>query len=293
MRDTSRDWHKIALHLVLFGHLLLLQGCSTLGSLLGINYGAQQRTVSNAVEYLYPNQRGEIHVKTEIPELVVPLNVGIAFVPDACDSFRRHDLNETLKRELMDKVIKRFESREIINKVVAIPSHMMKRKGSFPNLRQIQKELGIDIVVLLSYDQVQYTERNFVAVAYYWTIVGRFVFQGDKNDTVTVMDAAVYDINSEQLLFRSEGTSNVKGNSASAFVDEDLRVRSQQGFELAIENLSKRLDWDLYQFRQKISKNEVEVKIVHRSSSGGVIEPWTLLLLGGGLIVLRRRRRHY
>jgi rhombotail lipoprotein len=84
-----------------------------------------------------------------------------------------------------------------------------------------------------------------------------------------MVDAAVYDIDSEELLFRSEATSNVQGDSASAFVAEELRTRSQYGFELAIDELSKILDWDLYQFKQKVKKNEVAVKVSYRSGGGG------------------------
>ena len=247
----------------------LLSGCSTIQSMLGINYSDQQRSVSSVVDYLYPNKRGEINIETKIPELVIPIKVGIAFVPDSCGSFRRHDLNETLKRDLLGKVADKFKEKDIISKVEVIPSGLLKRKGSFTNLRQIKKELDIDIVVLLSYDQVQYTERNFMSLAYHWSIVGRYVFKGEKNDTITLMNAAVYDIASEELLFRSEATSNVKGNSASAFVAEELRTRSQKGFKLASEELSKILDWNLYEFKQKIRKKQVDVKVSYRKSWGG------------------------
>lgn len=247
----------------------LVSGCSTIQSMLGINYSNQQRSVSSVVDYLYPNKRGEINIEAKIPELIIPLKVGIAFVPDSCGSFRRHDLNEELKRDLLGKVADRFNEKEIISKVEVIPSGLLKRKGSFANLRQIKKELDIDIVVLLSYDQVQYTERNIMSFAYHWSIVGRYVFKGEKNDTITLMNAAVYDIASEELLFRSEATSNVKGNSASAFVAEELRTRSQKGFKLASEELAKILDWDLYGFKQKIKNNQVEVKVTYRRSGGG------------------------
>ncbi len=247
----------------------LISGCSTIQSMFGINYSAQQRSVSSVVEYLYPNKRGEINIETKIPELLLPLNVGIAFVPDNCGSFRRHDLNEELKRKLLGNIADRFNEKDMINKVEIIPSGHLKRRGSFANLRKIKKELDIDIVVLLSYDQVQYTERNAVSLVYHWSIVGRYVFKGDKNDTITMMEAAVYDIDSEELLFRSEATSNVKGNSASAFISEELRVRSQKGFALAVDDLSKMLEWDLYGFKQKIKKKQVKVKVSYRSSGGG------------------------
>jgi len=249
--------------------VFLISGCSTIQSMFGINYSAQQRSVSSVVEYLYPNKTGEINIETKIPELLLPLNVGIAFVPDNCGSFRRHDLNEELKRKLLGNIADRFGEKDMINKVEIIPSGHLKRRGSFTNLRKIKKELDIDIVVLLSYDQVQYTERNAVSLVYHWSIVGRYVFKGDKNDTITMMEAAVYDIGSEELLFRSEATSNVKGNSASAFISEELRVRSQKGFALAVDDLSKMLEWDLYGFKQKVKSKQVEVKVSYRRSGGG------------------------
>ncbi len=272
----------------------VVSGCSSIQSILGINYSNQQRSVSSVVDYLYPNKRGEINIETKIPDLVIPLKVGIAFVPDNCGSFRRHDLNEELKRSLLGKVADRFKSKDIISKVEVIPSSLLKRKGSFTNLRQIKKDLDIDIVVLLSYDQVQYTERNFISMAYHWSIVGRYVFKGDKNDTITIMNAAVYDIASEEMLFRSEATSKVNGNSASAFIAEELRTRSQKGFKLASEELSKILDWDLYQFKQKIKKKEVKVKVSYRRSYGGgslyIILISTFLLILGLRNSSNRRR---
>ena len=91
----------------------LVSGCSTIQSMLGINYSNQQRSVSSVVDYLYPNKRGEINIEAKIPELIIPLKVGIAFVPDSCGSFRRHDLNEELKRDLLGKVADRFNEKEI------------------------------------------------------------------------------------------------------------------------------------------------------------------------------------
>ena len=279
--------HKSVL---LFCLLSLISGCSTIQGLLGVDYSNQQRSVSSVVEYLYPNQREEVIVETRIPELVLPLKVGIAFVPDSCGSFRRHDLNEELKRELLSKVADRFNQRDIINKVEVIPSGLLQRKGSFTNLRQIKKDLDIDVVVLLSYDQVQYTERNAMSLAYHWSIVGRYVFKGDKNDTITMMDAAVYDIDSEELLFRSEATSNVQGDSASAFVAEELRLRSQHGFELAIEELAKIIDWDLYKFKQKIKNKEVAVKVSYRGGGGSMHLAFIIIFT---LVIGLRRTRYF
>ncbi len=248
--------------------ILMLSGCSTLQSMLGINYNDQQRSRSSLVDYLYPNSRGSIAIKPKIPKLSIPLRVGVAFVPDSCGTFMRHDLNETLKNKLLSKISSKFESKEIINKVKVIPATYLRRKGSFNNLHDIKKQLNVDIILLLSYDQVQYTERTGVSLIYYWTVVGRYIFEGEKNDTVTLINAAVYDIDSEELLFSSSGNSKVRSRAASAFISEELRVNSQKGFDIAIDNLIVKTDLELERFKQKVKSKTVAVNVHYRSGGG-------------------------
>lgn len=248
--------------------IVTLPACSTLKSILGINYNDQQRSRSSLVDYLYPNSRGSVAIKPKIPKLSIPLRVGVAFVPDSCGTFMRHDLNETLKNKLLSKISSKFESKEIIDKVKVIPATYLRRKGSFNNLRDIKKQLNVDIVLLLSYDQVQYTERTGISLVYYWTVVGRYIFEGEKNDTVTLINAAVYDIDSEELLFSSAGNSKVRSRAASAFISEELRLNSQKGFDIAIDNLIVKTDIELERFKQKVKSKTVAVKVHYRSSGG-------------------------
>lgn len=265
--------------------LLFLSGCSTFQSLLGINYSNQQRSQSSIVEYLYPNNRGEIKIKPDVPRLSLPLRVGIAFVPEGCGTFFRHDLNEELKTSLLANVSRQFETRDIIEKVDVIPSTYLRRKGSFTNLRDIKQQFNIDVVVLLSYDQVQYTEKNILSAISYWTIVGRYVIEGEQNDSITLINATIYDIDSEKLLFDSSGYSTVKSQAASAFMSEEMRLNSQKGFALAIDDLIGNLDQDLDAFKEKV--REKKVAVVHYRSGGGGATGLPVLLLMGFLGCLR------
>lgn len=277
---------------LLIGAILILtmSGCSTLQSMMGLNYNDQQRSRSSLVDYLYPNSRGAIAIKPKIPSLSIPLRVGIAFVPDSCGTFLRHDLNETLKNKLLTKISSKFESKEIIDQVKVIPATYLRRKGSFNNLRDIKKQLDVDIIVLLSYDQVQYTERTAVSLIYYWTVVGRYIFEGEKNDTVTLVNAAVYDIDSEELLFSSNGNSKVRSRAASAFISEELRVNSQKGFDIAIDNLIVKTDIELERFRQKVKAKTVAVKVHYRSGGGsfGWFVGLLLILVVGRLVPINK-----
>ena len=41
---------------------------------------------------------------------------------------------------------------------------------------------GIDVIVLLSYDQVQFRDEGLLSLTY-WTVVGAYTIPGEKNDT--------------------------------------------------------------------------------------------------------------
>ena len=271
----------------------VLSGCSTIQSMLGINYSNQQRSQSSIVEYLYPNNRGTINIEPRIPYLSVPLRVGIAFVPEGCGTFFRHDLNEELKTSLLKRVSAQFENKPIIEKVEVIPSTFLRRKGSFTNLRDIKRQFDIDIMVLVSYDQVQYTEKTGLSIIYYWTVVGRYIIEGEKNDTVTLINSAIYDIDSEELLFKSDGKSTIKSKAASAFMSEELRLNSQEGFEDAIDDLIFDLDNNLAQFKEKIKREEVAVNVSYRSGGGGAMSVPLIILILLTSLLLRRRKNGY
>jgi len=270
--------------------VIMLSGCSTIKSMLGVNYNDQQRSRSSLVDFLYPNTRGEVKIKPKIPNLNIPLRVGISFVPDSCGSYMRHDLNEDLKNSLLKKVSAKFENKDIIDYVKVIPATYLRRKGSFNNLRDIKRQFNVDIMVLLSYDQVQYTEKTGLSLIYHWTILGRYIFEGEKNDTVTIVNSAVYDIDSEELLFGSSGKSKVRSNAASAFISEELRLNSQKGFDLAITNLIIKIDNDLERFKRKIKAKTVAVNVHYRSGGGTLSLAFASFVIV--LMVIRRRTKY-
>lgn len=259
---------------------------------LGCATGEQKEARSSVVDYLYPGKDKKV-IEPSIPVLKLPVRLGVAFVPE--DNTRHYNygfwnntewksgLTETKKNEILAKIASHFKKYSFIGEIQEIPSNYLTPGGSFTNLDQIKTMYGIDVIALVSHDQVQFTDEGVLSFSY-WTIVGAYVVAGEKNDTNTLMDTVVYDINSRKMLFRAPGTSLIKGRSTLVNLSEELRVDSAKGFDIASENMIKNLDDQLGVFREKIKQNPEQVKVEHTatySGGGGSVDMGLLLFLFG------------
>lgn len=265
--------------------LVQLAGCSLMEP-------RKSRRASSVVEYLYPKQ-GEVAVQPAIPRLVLPINVGIAFVPSAKAAYARHELDATLRMDLMERIAREFRQYNYIQNIALIPSEYLRPAGGFDNLDQLKTMYGVDVIALISYDQIQNTDQSAWSVAY-WTIVGAYIFKGERNDTSTLIDAAVFDIASRKMLFRAPGTSQVNASSTIINLSEELRNDSRKGFEEAADNLVVNLTAELERFKVRIKEKPQEAQVVYSKGysgggyAGGLFALAALSLLGLGL---RKRRR--
>ncbi len=251
--------------------------------------GLQIRTKSSVVDYLYP-EGSETMVEPSIPVLSIPLKVGIAFVPGKPDRSSGKRLwtdavgggafTEANKAELLEKIADNFRQYKFVSEIEVIPSVYLTAGGGFSNLEQIRTMYGIDIIALVSYDQVQFTDEGWLSFTY-WTIIGAYIISGEKNDTSTMLDTAVFDIRSKKMLFRAPGTSNIKGSSTPINLNVELRADSMKSFEEAADNMIANLDKQLSSFRAKIKKNPEKVKITYSGgySGGGIFGVIELLLM--------------
>ncbi len=139
---------------------------------------------------------------------------------------------------------------------------------------------GIDVIALVSYDQTQFTDEGLASISY-WTLIGAYIVPGEKNDTHTMVDAAVYDIASRKMLFRAPGISHIKGRATPVNLSEELRRDSLQGFRVASEDLVKNLSEQLELFRERVKEAPEEYQIVHKPGyvGGGSIDPVFLVLI--------------
>ena len=251
----------------------------------------KSRKASSVVDFLYPNQ-GEVAVTPAVPRLELPLSVGVAFVPSSKTAYVRNELDSTLRMELMERIAKEFQQYDFIKNIALIPTEYLRPEGGFDNLDQLKTMYGIDVIALISYDQIQNTDQSFWSVAY-WTIVGAYIFQGERNDTSTLIDAAVFDIPSRKMLFRAPGTSHVKASATIVNLSEELREDSRKGFEQAADNLVVNLTAELERFRARIKERPQEAHVVYSKGyhGGGAFGWLSLALLGIGLWQRRRLLR--
>ncbi len=268
--------------------MLLLVGFAALlvGGCFSTRGPRKTERSSSVVAYLYPNQANPVP-PTSIPVLRLPLRVGIAFVPGASD------ISEQQKAALLNRVADEFKGLDYIQSIEIVPSTYLRAGGGFDNLNQVRSLLGVDVIGLVAYDQVQFTNQNILSLSY-WTIVGAYIFHGNKNDTQTLMEAAVYDIASRHLLFRAPGASRVEAGVAAVYMQQRLRADGISGFDAATTELIANLKIQLGVFRERVKNSPGEVTIERKPGyTGGGSIGGAFAAAFGVLLLARcvRRRR--
>ncbi len=263
--------------------LITLAGCASLW------HRTDTHTQSgSAVEYLFPDAKQAPQMAPGVTTLRPPVKVGIAFAPAAQWGSAIPEQQKTL---LLEKVKGNFASLPYVGKIEVIPSSYLRAKGGFANLEQVSRMFDVDIVALVSYDQVQFVDNGVLSMLY-WTIVGAYVIQGDRYDVQTMVDAAVFDVASKKLLFRAPGTSRIKGSSTLVNFSEVSREARAAGFDAAVNDLIPNLKRELDGFRERM-KTDSSVQVVNRPgySGGGSLDLAGVLVAIGlaTLIGLRRR----
>ena len=202
--------------------MILLSACSSFWS--GYGTGARNGVSSSLVDYLYP--RGEVPPEqpNSIPHLDLPLRVGIAFVPT---QYSRNDVSEATKMSLLDGVREEFIAQEYIQHIEIIPDTYLRSSNGIDGMRQVARLYGVDVMALVSYDQVSVSEDNNASFLY-WTIVGAYVVPATNNEVQTFVDTAVFDVDTAQLLFRAPGVDTKNKRSTAAEVDKTIRKESQR-----------------------------------------------------------------
>jgi len=270
----------------------------------------ETRHVTSAVDYLYPDK--DPVVAPGIPVLNIPLRIGIAFVPGSGKSEVRSRrtsgeflpsqsgnlvLTEKQRMDLMQEVANYFKKYAFVKDIEIIPSAYLKPHGSFTNLDQIRTMYGVDVIALLSYDQVQFMDQGAISLTY-WTIVGAYVIPGQRNDTHTMLDAVVFDIKSRKMLFRAPGTSHIQGNATPVNLSEQLRADSDKGFSAAAKEMITNLDEQLTLFKEKVKERPAEYTVVSSPGNSGtgigggsfdLIMLLLILCMGGSFIWIRPR----
>ncbi len=262
------------LRLAVYCLAILLTGCSGLWQAMSHD-SSRQGVSSSLVDFLYPRGEEPPAQDGSVPQLQLPLRVGLAFVPGNL----RKGLSEQRKVELLNRVKLAFQQRDFIQKIEVIPESYLNSGRGFDAVDQVSRLYGLDVMALVSYDQVVYTEDTTASILY-WTIVGAYLIKGSSNDVHTFVDTSVFDIASRKLLFRAPGINQLEGKSTLVGTIESTRKGQEAGFENAMANMTSNLEQALNEFVLQVKKERVaEVSYKKGYSGGGGA-------LGGGLLVL-------
>lgn len=257
---------SIAVRLLVLAAVSQLAACAAMSELFSPR--EQREGVSGSlVDYLYP--KGEVPPKQaqDIPRLDLPIRVGIAFVPQRSGS---SVISEATKLDLLQSVKAAFTDRKYIAHIEVIPETYLRSSNGFEGMSQVARLYSVDVMALVSYDQVATTADTKKSIMY-WTIVGAYVVKGTKNNIHTFVDTAVFDVPTRKLLFRAPG-SDVQTMS-STFIENEMKVQEGRStsFAAAMTNMTGNLQAELATFekRLKTEPQVAEVRWSDRTPSGG------------------------
>ncbi|HET7710314.1 MAG TPA: rhombotarget lipoprotein [Thermoanaerobaculia bacterium] len=270
--------------------------------LTACTHSRQVHRKSNLMAYLYPEASAPPPTDPGGARLQLPLRIGVAFVPPDPPKTRWTPAVQTIlppdgEKRLVDIVRKSFQGRDWVSQIVTIPSSYLVARGGFENLQQVAQLMNVDVIALVSVDQMQSSDPRRLSFLYI-SIIGAYVLPLDRNETRTLIDAAVFHVPTRTFLLRAPGVSNITGSSSAVDVESKLRERSVKGFEMAMADLSKNLDAEVGAFKASVASGErQDVDIVTREGksvrSGGAFGfgELALLALAAGLGARRKARR--
>ena len=260
---------------------LALAGCSSFWSWNGGRSG----TSSSLVDYLYPDGEVPPAFEETVPYLELPLRAGIAFVPGQSSY---GTISEATKMELLEKVKAQFVDREYISQIEVIPDTYLRSSTGVTGMQQVARLYGVDVMALVSYDQVAVTEENSAGILY-WTIVGAYVIKATSNEVQTFVDTAVFDVDTARLLFRAPGADKTADRSTLVEAGETVRKARDASFAAAMEQMTANLAVELDEFQERVKSDPTVAQAEWKPGySGGGSAAWLLLILATGLVVLWR-----
>ncbi|MGC1459767.1 MAG: rhombotarget lipoprotein [Steroidobacteraceae bacterium] len=255
---------------------LALAGCVNLPCLPYC--GGHAHSSSSLVDFLYPGRLPP--PATEQPQLKIPLRVGLAFLPSA--NAQAAGLDEAQKETLLERIKQRFASRKFVTDIVVLPDYYLSGHRGYAGLNGVQRLYGVDVIALVSFDQETHLDQNNWSLAYL-TIVGAYVVKGSRHDVSTLVDLAVVDPESRQLIIRAGGTDVRHGNTTLIDAARKARETDITGFDAATDQMIEHFDAALSKFEADVRSGTAPIRVVSKNATGA---PGGGGALGGGFIGL-------
>ncbi len=200
-------------------------------------------TRTSVMDYLYPKDDTGPQPDATDSRLQLPLRIGIAFVPAGNRSHRcwqGHEIGGLEQDRMLAVVERAFTGHEWVKHIDIIPSLYLTPDGGFDELEQIGRLYGIDVIALVSVDQIQHNQPTPASIAYL-SIVGSFIIPAQHVGTATLIDAAVFDVRTRQFLLRAPGRDRDWTLSTLVAEDSVERHASEQSMTAAMADLALNL----------------------------------------------------
>lgn len=227
-----------------------------LGLLLGCsNYGGNYRS-SSVVDLVYGKDQGPL-TNTDSISLQVPLSVGIAFVPSSSGHSFPSEMELLAAAE---EVRQHFANEKGVKRLQVIPSYHLKGRQGFDSLAELGRLYQVDVMALISYDQVVNESTNSKSF-WYLTVVGAYLVNGQESSVQTFMETTVFDLNSRHMLFSAPGYDKRTQSSNMSNADRDTRISQSTSFQAAVKQMTGNLAASLEQFKNDIREDgRVDIK---------------------------------
>jgi rhombotail lipoprotein len=264
--------------------LAVLSGCTVMHT--------QSRGSSSLVSFLYPASGPPPPPENAIPELRVPMRVGLAMLPSTY-GYNTAPLDATQKQEFLEQIRERFLSRRFVSEIIVIPDYYLTHDRGFVGLEGVQRLYDVDAIALVSYDQVTHRDDNPLALGYL-TIIGAYVLPGTSHETVTLVDLAVVDPVTRSLVLRAGGTDTRAGRATLVNLDRESRKDGAAGFLDAGNQMIENFDAALTTFESEVRAGTTKVRVVSQNGYGGAGAfgiPELLILLAGSLAHRKSRAK--
>jgi rhombotail lipoprotein len=264
---------------------LALVGCESLFGYSGGDSARRTGASSSVVEFLYPAGEVPPEPTGAVPEIRLPITVGLAFVPGRGAGLG--PLSEAQKAALLEQVRARFVSEDYVTDIVVVPETYLRGSNGFDALDRAARMYRLDVMALVSYDQLS-TSSEKKSSFWYWTVVGAYLVEGTRNDVQTLVDTAVFDIPSRTLLFRAAGTDRVTKDATMVDSPQQMRTTQAASFGRAMDDMTVNLQRELVVFKERVKEQKAPVRVVKAEGGGG--GAWDLGVLGIALLAFALRQ---
>jgi len=265
--------------------VISLSSCSMFG-----HEKVRHSKTTSLVNFLYPS--GKIPDDLSSPVLRLPLRVGLAYIPE--NTINSH-IEPAIKLELLNTIKRQFEGLRYIQNIQIIPQMYLGQGQGQNQLLQIQQLYQLDVIALVSYDQIVNRKENLLAITYL-TIVGNYIFPGSHFNVSTLLDMALIDLKTKRLLFRAAGSHGSKGATAEAYTRHQYDRHQNDDFSVAMDMLKINLSYELQAFEQRLRAKDPNDDIKVEAKKGfemSVNQDVVIILLMLTLLKLgRKTSRH-